>query len=312
MHGLAHRVKFGVRIHQWEYNFDSLREIWVEADRLGYHSATLIDLLNAPVLECWTTLSALVPLTHQIRLTPLVLAAPYRPPALLAKMASTLDVISSGRLELGLGSGGSEADHLASGFPFPPAAVRVAQLEEALQVIITLWQRASPSFAGHYYTFKNAQQVPGPVQKPHPPILIGGHGERYLMRAMARYADIANIGFEMSLGEYARKRAVLATHCLQVGRDPTTIELSHNTRILIAPTRIALEERIRAEAERSGQPMEIYQASLSRAVVGIPEECVAQLTPYVESGVRYFFMLFPHPIQISDLRLFAETVMARL
>ena len=305
------RVKFGVRIHQRGYSFDSLREIWIEADRLGYYSATLIDLLNAPLLECWTTLSALTPLTHQIRLTPLVLAAPYRPPALLAKMASTLDVISGGRLELGLGSGGSEPDQHAAGIPFLPAAAQVARLEETLQAMLTLWHQTSTTFNGQYYTFTDAQQVPGPVQRPHPPLLIGGHGERYLMRTMARYADIANIGFELSLDAYAHKRAILAAHCQRIGRDPAAIELSQNTRVMIAPTRTELEQRIRDEAEHAGQSVERYRAALARAVVGTPDECVAQLAPYVESGIRYFFVLFPHPIWIHDLRLFAETVLSR-
>ncbi|MBI3300682.1 MAG: LLM class flavin-dependent oxidoreductase [Deltaproteobacteria bacterium] len=294
MHNSAQGIQFGVRIYQRGYDFDSLRAVWVEADRLGYHSATLIDLLDAPLLECWTTLSALAPLTHRIRLTPLVLAAPYRPPTLLAKMAATLDAISGGRLELGLGSGGSEPDHRAAGFPFLPPAAQVARLEDTLQAMLTWWQ-----------------QAPELVQRPHPPILIGGHGERYLMRAMARYADIANIGFEMSLAEYAHKRAVLAAHCHEVGRDPAAIALSHNTRVVIAPTASAFEERLRTEAARSSQSVETYRASLARAVAGTPEECVAKLTPYAENGIRYFFVLFPHPIQLDDLRLFAETVMSR-
>jgi len=132
-----------------------------------------------------------------------------------------------------------------------------------------------------------------------------------LMRAVARYADIANIGFEMTLAEYAHKRAVLTAHCHEVGRDPDAITLSHNTRVVIAPTRDALEERLWTEAARFNQPVEVYRASLAHAVVGTPEECVAKLTPYVESGIRYFFLLFPHPIQLDDLRLFAERVMAR-
>ena len=125
------KVKFGVRIHQSGYTYESLRRIWTEADKLGYHSATLYDLLNVPALECWTTLSALAADTERIRLTPLVLANPYRPPALLAKMASTLDVISGGRLELGIGAGGGEADHIASGLPFP---VYVSSGEDAGRV----------------------------------------------------------------------------------------------------------------------------------------------------------------------------------
>lgn len=311
MNGGRPRVKFGVRIHQRGYDFESLREVWVEADRLGYHSATLIDLLTAPLLECWTTLSALAPLTRQIRLTPLVLAAPYRPPALLAKMAATLDQISGGRLELGIGAGGSEADHIASGFPFLPPAEQVAKFEEVLAVMFSLWHQDRTDFTGQYYTLTEGHQEPRPAQQPHPSVLIGGHGERHLMRVMARYADIVNIGFEMNLEEYARKREVLAAHCRQVGRNLATIELSHNTRVVIAPTQDALAERIHREARHAGQSVERYRASLARAVVGTPAECVAQLTPYVESGIRYFFVVFPHPLQLSDLQLFSEAVMAQ-
>ena len=167
---MAGKVKFSIRIHQSGYSYDSLRRIWTEADSLGYHSATLYDLLNVPALECWTTLSALAAETERIRLTPLVLANLYRPPALLAKMSSTLDVISRGRLELGIGAGGGQADHLASGFSFPPTAVRVEMLGEAIEVIKRLWTEPEASFEGSYYTLERATSEPRPVQRPHPPI----------------------------------------------------------------------------------------------------------------------------------------------
>ena len=146
----ARNVKFGVRIHQGGYSYDALRRIWTEADGLGYHSATLYDLLNVPTLECWTTLSALAAETRSIRLTPLVLANHYRPPALMAKMASTLDVISGGRLELGIGAGGGQADSLASGYSFDTTPIRVAMLEEALEAIIGLWTRTNVNFRGEH------------------------------------------------------------------------------------------------------------------------------------------------------------------
>ena len=145
---MTSRVKFGVRIHQGGYSYEALRQVWIQADRLGFYSATLYDLLNVPTLECWTALSALASETRQIRLTPLVLANPYRHPALLAKMASTLDVVSRGRLELGIGAGGGAADHLSSGFPFPSTAVRVEMLEEAAQVIKALWTERGGQLPG--------------------------------------------------------------------------------------------------------------------------------------------------------------------
>ena len=303
------KVKFGVRIHQSGYSYGSLRKIWTEADRLGYHSATLYDLLNVPALECWTTLSALAAETQLIRLTPLVLANPYRPPALLAKMSSTLDVISGGRLELGIGAGGGEADHLASGFSFPSTSTRVSMLEEAIEVIKRLWTEPEASFQGRYYNLKRAANEPKPVQTPHPPILVGGHGDTHLLRAAARYAHICNIGFEMSLEEHRAKLRVLEEHCRKLGRDPSEIEVSHNTRVLIAESSAEFHRLAALKAASSNMSVSAYKASLARAIAGTPEECVEQLKSYVDNGITYFFLLFPDPISSESLDLFAKEVL---
>ncbi len=302
-------AKFGVRIHQSGYSYESLRRIWRDADRLGYHSATLYDLLNVPALECWTTLSALAAETERIRLTPLVLANPYRPPALLAKMASTLDVISGGRLELGIGAGGGEGDHLASGFPFPATPERVRELGEALRVIKALWSQAKVNYRGRYYRLEGGAQEPKPVQSPHPPILVGGHGERHLLRAVAGFADICNIGFEMSVEEHRAKLGVLEEHCRRVGRDPSEIEVSHNTRVLIAESGSEYERLVSRGAADSNTGVGAYRESLSRAIAGTPAQCVEQVSRYVDEGITYFFLLFPDPIPSESLELFAREVM---
>ena len=302
-------VKFGVRIHQRGYSYEALRRVWTEADQLGYHSATLYDLLNAPALECWTALSALAAETQRIRLTPLVLANTYRPPALLAKMASTLDVISGGRLELGIGAGGGEADHRVSGYSFPPTPVRVRMLEEAIEVIRRLWLETETSFEGRYYSLKGAVNEPKPVQRPHPPLLVGGHGEAHLLRAAARYADICNVGFEMDLDEHRAKLRVLEEHCRKYGRDPSEIEVSHNTRVLIAEGPTEYERLVVRSASGSGDSVNDYRASLERAIAGTPEQCVEQLQRYVDEGITYFFLLFPDPVSDDTLGLFAREVM---
>ena len=305
------KVKFGVRIHQKDYAYDTLLRIWTEADRLGYHSATLYDLLNAPAMECWTTLAGLAAETQHIRLTPLVLANLYRHPSLLAKMASTLDVISQGRLELGIGAGGDPDDHRASGLPFPRTSVRVDMLEEAIEVVKRLWTEDRASFEGHHYYLKGAINEPKPVQKPYPPVLVGGHGERFLFRAVARYADICNIGFEMSIEEHGQKLRVLADHCRAVGRDLSEIEVSHNTRVLVAEDRPAFERLVGERAASSGVSTGSYRKSLSKAIAGTPDECVEQIQRYVDGGITYFFLLFPDPIPSESLALFANEVMRR-
>ena len=302
-------VKFCVRVHQSDYAYPELRRIWQDADRLGYHSASLYDLINIPTLECWTTLSALAAETQRLRFIPMVLANLYRHPALLANMAATLDVISGGRLELGIGAGGGRRDHLAAGIPFPSTAQRVGMLEESVEVIKRLWTESLVDYSGTHYSLQGASCEPKPVQQPHPPILIGGHGERHLLRAVARHADICNIGSEMTLDEHRAKLDVLARHCREAGRDFSDIEVSHNTRVFIGEDEAELEELIRKTASRQNATEEELRASLSNAVVGTPDRCAERIRGYVGAGIRYLFLIFPDPAPTRCLELFARKVM---
>ena len=308
---LEQGVKFGVRVHQSGYSFEDLKVIFVQADRLGYYSATLYDLLNIPTLECWTTLSALAAVTERIRLAPMVLANLYRPPALRAKMSATLDVISGGRLELGIGAGGGRGDHPASGIPFPSTSQRVDMLEEAVELIKRLWVENKVAFSGRYYQLTQASVQPAPVQKPHPPVIIGGHGEIYLLRAVAKHADICNIGSGLTLEEHRQKLAVLERHCHQVGRDPAEILVTHNAGVLIAETSSDLERRITQQAQAANQTVAQFQEELSRYISGTPDQCSQTIQRYVDQGISYFFLIFPDPVSSQDLRLFAEEVMPR-
>ena len=304
-------VKFCVRMHQHGYAFDDLKEVWTEADRLGYHSASLYDLLNIPTLECWTTLSALAAVTENLRLIPMVLANTYRPPALMAKMASTLDVISKGRLELGIGAGGGGTDHRASGYAFPSTAQRVRMLDEAMVIIKGLWSGELSDFEGRYYRLDSAHQEPRPVQQPHPPILIGGHGERHLLRVAARHADICNIGSEMTLEEHRQKLSALEEHCREAGRDFGEIEVSHNALTLIAETQTEFDQVVSRRATQSNVSTSTYRESLRGAIAGTPEQCTEQIQSYVDAGITYFFLIFPDPVSVEALRLFARDVMPR-
>jgi len=303
------QVKFCVRVHQGGYSFEDLKRIWTTADRLGYHSGSLYDLLNVPTLECWSTLCALAAVTHRIRLIPMVLANAYRPAPLLAKMSSTLDVISGGRLELGIGAGGGRGDHLASGIPFPSVRERMAMLGESVQVIKRLWTEPKVDFEGKFYTLKGASNEPRPVQHPHPPILIGGHGERHVLRGVAAHADMCNIGNGMSVEEHHAKLDILAQYCLELGRDPSEIEVTHNTRVLIADSDAELEKLIAQGARDSHMSLDDYRGTLDRAIVGNPEQCAEQIQKYVDYGIRYFFLIFPNPTPSENLELFAAKVM---
>ncbi len=304
-------AKFCVRVHQSGYTYPELRRIWQTADGLGYHSASLYDLINIPTLECWTTLSALAAETRRLRVIPMVLANLYRPPALLANMAATLDVISGGRLELGIGAGGGRRDHLAAGLPFPSTAQRVEMLEESVEIIKRLWAERSVDFDGRHYSLRGASCDPKPVQQPHPPVLIGGHGERYLLRAAARHANICNIGSEMTLAEHRAKLDVLAQRCRDMGRDVDEIEVSHNTRVFIGEDEAELESLIGRAALESNVTAGEYRASLANAVVGTPDQCAERIQSYVGAGISYFFLIFPNPTPTRGLELFAREVMSR-
>jgi alkanesulfonate monooxygenase SsuD/methylene tetrahydromethanopterin reductase-like flavin-dependent oxidoreductase (luciferase family) len=303
------KVKFCVRVHQGGYSYPEILRIWKDADRLGYYSASLYDLLNIPTLECWTTLSALASETENIKLIPMVLANTYREPVLMAKMASTLDVISDGRVELGIGAGGGRRDHAVSGYAFPSTSIRSEMLSESVSLIKKLWTEDDVEFEGTYYRLTGANQEPKPIQKPHPPVLIGGHGEKHVLRAVASQADMCNIGNGMSLADHDAKLAVLSDYCRQIGRDPGEIEITHNTSVVIAPNDLAFERLVKQNSDRLGKNASDYRSSLNNAIAGTPQECITKIKSYVNHGIRYFFLIFPDPISTNTLELFANEVM---
>ena len=308
----APAVRFNVRVNQYRYSFPDLLRIWTEADRLGYYSASLFDLLNADALECWTTLTALLVQTRRIRAVPMALANPYRHPALTAKMVATLDVISGGRVTLGIGAGGSRSDTLAAGLPFPTTRERCAMLEEAVGLIRRLWSEPSVHWEGRYYAVAGASAQPPPAQRPMPPVLVGGHGARYALPAIGRVADLSNAGSNDTLDGHRRFRSIIHQAAESAGRDPASIELTHNGDCVIAPTRREFDRLVARLARQNGLSVAEYEAGrLRNTLSGTPEQVAARLAEYVEFGIRYFFIVFPDGAPDETLRLFAAEVMSR-
>ena len=250
------KLKFGVFLPFYAFQaknpneqFRLLKNIVLECETLGYDSVWLDDHLmynNWPILESWTTLSALSSLTSKIRLGTMVSCNQHRNPALLAKTAATLDVLSNGRLEFGIGAGVQEAEHIAYGFDFPKPRVRVERLGEALEVITRLWTKEKATYQGKHYSLKDAVCEPKPLQKPHPPITVGGSGEKYTLKVTAKYADRFDWGFLPTVDVYKRKLEVLESHCKAVGRDFGEIERScwPGGQVLIAKDQKELTEKI--------------------------------------------------------------------
>ena len=289
--------------------FSRIRDVVMECERSGYHSVWLDDHLmygNRPILESWSTLAALSALTTSIRLGTMVTCASFRNPALLAKIAATLDVISGGRLEFGIGAGVQETEHCAYGFPFPRSGVRVDRLEEAIAVIKALWSEKRASFKGRHYCIEKAVCEPKPLQKPHPPITIGGNGEKLMLRVTAQHADRYDWGYLPSLELYTHKLKVLENHCIEVGRDPKEIEKScwPGGQIVIARNRGELRQKIVHEKPKS-VALEYFEKT---SLIGTPDECVGKLQPYVDLGVTHFMLFFGDLPSVSSLRLFADTV----
>jgi probable F420-dependent oxidoreductase len=234
------------------------------------------------LLEGWTALTALARDTTRIRLGTSVLCNSYRHPAVLAKMAATLDVICEGRLELGLGAGWFKREFEAYGIPFPPAGERVSALGEALEVVKAIWTEPNPVYAGRFYTLDGAVCDPPPRQQPHPPLWVGGEGDR-VQRIAARSAQGINIRWWSP--ERVRDRAeYLAEACSAAGRDPATLRLSVTT--LLAPT-----ESAEQEAQVRGEFASIPQAGL---IVGSPQQCIERINDYRDAGVDTFLFTIPH------------------
>lgn len=244
---------------------------------------------SLPLLECWTALSALARDTTRLRLGTSVLCNSYRHPSVLAKMAATLDVISEGRLDLGMGAGWFQREFDAYGIPFPPVRERVSALAESLEVMKAVWTEPNPTFAGQFYTLNGAICDPPPVQRPHPPLWIGGEGDR-VHRIAAKSAQGLNVRW-WSPRQIAARRDFLSRACESAGRDPATLRLSVTA--LLAPTESA-EQEARVRAEFASIPE-------SGLIVGSPDSCVERIREYQRCGVDQFLFTIPHVVQSEYL-----------
>ncbi|MEY3817679.1 MAG: hypothetical protein RIT00_404, partial [Actinomycetota bacterium] len=222
------------------------------AEKLGFDSIWVYDHFhNVPrpahetVFECWTVMSAISQLTSTIRLGQMVGCNLYREPSLLAKITSTLDVISGGRLDWGIGAGWYENECRGYGYDFPEPKVRIAMLRECVEIVRSMWTQEETTYDGKYYTMLRGNCDPKPLQKPHPPIWIGGGGEQLTLRVVARYADCSNFGG--SPEEFARKREILKGHCVAVGRDESEIRKTWSPDVFIRRT----EKEIKAAGSLS-------------------------------------------------------------
>lgn len=255
---MQHHLSFGIKTAPQWTTYDDILRVWLEADSIPSiehawafdHFVPLGPDSTGPQLEGWTLLGALAARTQHLRVGLMVTGNTYRHPAVLANIAATVDHISHGRLDFGIGAAWNEMEHEMYGIPFYTTGERIRRLGEACEVCKLLWTETRANFDGKYYHLKDALCEPKPVQKPYPPIVIGGSGEKLTLRVVARYADIWNF-FSDSVEEFNHKQEVLAQHCEAVGRDPATIVRSRQFSIdydNLAETRDAIRPYIAAGA----------------------------------------------------------------
>jgi F420-dependent oxidoreductase-like protein len=309
------KIKFGVFLPFYAFKseakeplslFSQIRDVVLECERLGYDSVWLDDHLmfeNRSILECWTTLSTLATATSKIRLGTMMLCNGFRNPAVLAKMAATLDVISNGRLEFGIGAGVQEDEHLAYGIPFLKPHARVSRLGEAVEIIKKMWTEEKTSCEGKYYKTSEAVCEPKPVQKPYPPITIGGSGEKFTLKVAAQHADRFDWG-PLPLELYKHKLEVLEGHCKAVGRDFREIEKSCwlGGQMFLLPSQEEVDEKVR-QLKPKNVSMEDFKKF---NFVVTPDDCKQEIRRYASLGVTYFMLFFGDLPDLSSLRLFSE------
>jgi len=298
------RMKFGVMVFQEGFTYSQIKKFWTEAERLEFDSVWVYDhLINC--LEGWTLISALAPQTQSIRFGLMVACNSYRHPPLLAKMAATLDIISNGRLEFGIGAGDMPSEYIAYGYTCPETAVRIAQLEEALCVIKMLWTEDKPTFKGKYYSIKEAGNEPKPVQKPHPPIWIGSlSGKRLISRVAALHADVYNVR-AWNTADYIKKIKTLEENCRKVGRNFEDIVKTIHVDFVIARTKSKIKEKLEDYARYRGIPIDEAEKV---CLHGTPDMIAENVKDYVDLGVEAMILCFQPNKRLEDLYLWAEVV----
>ena len=297
----GNRVRFGVQATPTRMSYSEYLNNWLTCERLGYDIAYVTDHFSfyspetgpASVFESTTLLSALAAQTSRMRCGIMVAGNTFRNPGILAKIAVTLDHVSNGRMELGMGSGHTQFEHEQYNIPFYTQGQRIRMLGESAKIVRSLLTDERTSFEGRYYTIKDAFCEPKPLQRPLP-ILIGGIGEELSMRVVAESADIWNNWTSPDIETYKQKLAALQRHCEDLGRDPNDIRKSMHIKPVVGETEAEVRERAPQEPRARWQ--------------GTPEQLIEHLLTFVRLGVSDFVFMLDTPADLRSLELIAGQV----
>lgn len=313
-------MKFGISLPQgWIMDlvgiadpveaYETMTRIAQTADESGFNSAWLVDHFHTipqpsqeVTFECWTTTAALARDTKRIRVGQMVTCNGYRNPALLAKMASTVDVLSHGRLNFGIGSGWYEHEYRAYGYDYPDAPDRLRLLREALQVIRAMWTEEEATFEGKYYQIRGAINQPKGVQKPHIPLLIGGGGEKVTLKLVAQYGDACNVGGDLETIKH--KFDVIKGHCEAVGRDYNSIHRTSTTVCSMAETDEQAFDQIPDRVKS------MFGGRMGAGLIGSPDTIRKRIAEFEAAGVQELIVGFIDRTNPEAIRRFAKEFIA--
>jgi len=307
----APALRFGIQTPNQNAGWDEIRDVWREAEALGFDSAWVFDHFvpifgdeDDPCFEGWTLLAALAAETKRMRIGVLVTGNTYRHPAVLAKMATTVDHVSGGRLLLGIGAGWFEREHEAYGIHFGTPRERAQRLEEALQVITKLWSEDHPSLRGKFYSLDRAPYAPPNVQKPRPPIIIGGQGKKWIVPLVARYGDGWNAVTGVGVDGIRERREIIAAECRRIGRTdcPTYVSVLLP---LVAITKVPLA----GPAVRLGARAVVRKEVAREILADSPSAIRDRIRTYADAGANEIILSLRAPFDVDLLRRFAAEVM---
>lgn len=317
-------MKFGLQHPNFSFDYknqdasqitDTLKNLITKAENSGFDSFWVMDHFHQiqfvgrpeePMLEGWTVIAMLAAITTKIKLGTLVTGVIYRYPSVLAKIAATLDVLSKGRLFMGIGAGWNEEESSAYGISFPSNQERMLRLEEAIQVVRKMWtEEPYASFNGKYYQIRNAYCNPKPIQKPSPPILVGGGGERKTLKIVAKYADACNL---FGSPETVRKKLdVLKEHCKSVGRDYDSILKTKLGAIIVDENNDMARNRVQKTFR--GIPEEQIKEFV---IYGTPEDVSRQIETFEQVGIQYLIVDLEPYKELEALDTFANKVISKM
>jgi alkanesulfonate monooxygenase SsuD/methylene tetrahydromethanopterin reductase-like flavin-dependent oxidoreductase (luciferase family) len=294
-------IRFNIQATTGRWTYDKYRENWLLFEKLGYDVAYVVDHFvsynpetgPSPIFEGPTVLAAMLAQTTRMRGGVMVAGNTYRNPGILSKIACTLDHLSNGRMELGMGSGHTKLEHDQYNIPYYTQGTRLRMFAESIKIVRSLMTNERTTFEGKYYTMTNAMCEPKPVQQPFP-LLVGGVGEELSMRIVAESADIWNNWTSPDTEGYQHKLDALHRHCNDVGRDPSDIRLSMHIKPLIGETEAELEERAATSNRHRSQ--------------GTPDQIIVDLLAFVKLGVSDFVFMFDSPGDYRTLELLATKV----